>query len=297
MKTVLRTRTYNLHSRHNEPQFAVEPGEEFIVQTELCTGDWLHRLEDTWSRDKNLGVNPAVCVAVEGARPGDMLAVHILDITPDTLGYTGFDNLPLARSIAGHDWPLTVKTVAIKDGLIEWAPGCALPAQPMLGVLGTAPAEEALSNARGGPHGGNMDVQEVAAGATVYLPVFVPGALLHVGDAHARQGDGEINGAGGIECRATARLAVDVLPRPEGMQWPRIENEAYIMSVDCAATVEEAFHEAAGDMLRWLTMGYGLAEGEAYLLMGQVMEARCTQFVNPTRTYICKMPRAFLPAR
>ena len=296
MKTAKRDKTYNVHSRYNEPQFTVKPGEEFAAETELCTGGWLHSLGDTWSPDKSCALNPTVCVAVEGAQPGNVLAVRILDIVPDAVGYTGFDrNLnPLARRIADHEWPLTVKTVEIRDGFVLWSEKLKIPTRPMIGTLGTAPVEETLSNARGGEHGGNMDVQEVEAGCTVYLPISVPGALLHIGDAHAVQGDGEINCAGGVECRTKVRLAVDIVPKPQGMAWPRIENADYIMAVACCATAEESFYAAAGELLRWITGGYGYDEGEAYLLMGQVMEARCTQFVNPTRTYVCKMPKRYL---
>jgi amidase len=164
----------------------------------------------------------------------------------------------------------------------------------MIGTLGTAPEFETLRNTKAGNYGGNMDVNEVTAGSTVYLPVFVDGALLHVGDVHAVQGDGEINVGGGIECRATVRLVADILPRPASMKWVRIEDDRYIMAVACGRSVEECFYSAAREILEWMVESYGFTVEEAYLLMGQVMEARCTQFVNPTRTYICKVPKAFL---
>lgn len=296
MKIAKRVKTYNLHSRFNEPQFFVDPGEEFLAETELCTGGWLHSSEDTWSSDKTCALNPTVCVAVTGAIPGDMIAVHIHDILPETAGYTGFDNdmNPLARLIAHHEWPLTVKTVEIKDGFIHWSKDLKIPSSPMIGTLGTAPSEEIPGNAFGGRHGGNMDVQEVRAGSTVFLPVEVAGALLHIGDVHAVQGDGEINCAGGVECRAVVRLSAVILPRPDGMTWPRIEDDSHIMAVACCETVEESFQCAAGELLRWIVNGYGMPEPDAYLLMGQVMEARCTQFVNPTRSYVCKIAKKYL---
>jgi amidase len=296
MKIAKREKTYDRHSRHNEPQFTVVPGEEFLAETELATGGWLHSAEDTWTPDKTCALNPTVCVAVDGAIPGGVLAVHIHDVLPESVGYTGFDNdmNPLARLIAQHEWPLTAKTVEIKDGFIHWSKDLKIPSRPMIGTLGTAPSEEMPGNAFGGRHGGNMDVQEVRAGSTVFLPISVAGAILHIGDVHAIQGDGEINCAGGVECRAVVRLSVDCLPRPEGMSWPRIEDDSHIMAVACCATADESFQCAAGELLGWLTNGYGMTEPEAYLLMGQVMEARCTQFVNPTRSYICKMAKKYL---
>ena len=300
MKTVSREQVYSFHSRFNEPQFTVQSGEVFTAETELCTGGWLASTEDTWTPEKSCAeANPAVCVAVEQAQPGDMLAVHILDIRPGPLGYTGFDKSinPLARRITGREWPLTTKTVEIRDGFVLWGGGLQLPVQPMIGTLGTAPEGAPIANTWGGRHGGNMDVQEVRAGNTVYLPVFAPGALLHIGDAHAVQGDGEINCSGGVECRAEAVLRVDVLPKPLQMEWPRIENDEFIMAVACCETAEESFCTAARELLGWMTEGYGLSPEEAYLLLGQVMQARCTQFVNPTRTYVCSIAKKFLLQR
>jgi acetamidase/formamidase len=254
-----------------------------------------HR-EDRWSPDKISALNPTVCVKIEGACPGDLLAVRILDIEVDGIGYTGFNDAsnPLAGLICRREWKLNTKTVRIKNGFIEWSDRIRIPVRPMIGTLGTAPALEVLSNARGGNHGGNMDVNEVAPGSTVYLPVFVDGALLHIGDVHAAQGDGEINCSGGIECRSKVRLSVDVVKMPERMEWVRIEDRDYIMAVACGRSLEESFYGASREILYWMADEYGFTEEEAYLLMGQVMEARSTQFVKPTRTYICKMPKKYL---
>jgi len=296
MQFASRSIVYDTHSAANPPQITVKPGEIFIAETELCTGNWLNSIDDTFTPDKARGVNPCVCVGVEGARPSDMLAVEILDITPDALGYTGFmgGTGALPTKIMAIDWGLHTKTVRIEDGLIQWSDKLQLPVKPMMGVLGTAPANEALYNSRGGPHGGNMDVQEVCAGATVYLPVAVEGALLHIGDAHAIQGDGEINGAGGIECRSTAKLRVNIMKRPAHFGCVRIENDDYIMTVACSRGAEDAFHTATENLLHWMADDYGFTLHDAYLLLGQVMEARATQYVNPTSSYVCKIPKKYL---
>lgn len=297
MLTAGRGTTYDFHSRHNEPQITVQPGQEFLAETELCTGGWLLSQDDAWTPDKTSALNPTVVIAVQGAQPGDLLAVDILEITPDSLGYTGFVNAsnPLASRILPRDWGLNVKTVRIDHQHVHWSDCLKLPLAPMIGTLGTAPKQETLSNAKGGPHGGNMDVQEVRAGSTVYLPVEVEGALLHVGDAHALQGDGEINCSGGIECRAVVRLRTRLMKRPPVYRCVRIEDEKYLMTVACERTPEESFHTAAEQMMQWMADEYAFTLPDAYLLMGQVMEARCTQFVNPTSSYICKMPKGVLP--
>jgi acetamidase/formamidase len=268
-----------------------------MVETELCSGPWLKDETDQFELAKIQGVNPAVVIAVAGARPGDCLAVEIMDIEPDRLGYTGFiyPANPLSRQILGYDLDRNTRTLVIEDGHILWSEDLRLPVKPMIGTLGTAPAAEELLNSKGGPHGGNMDVQELAAGCTVYLPVAVPEALLHVADVHALQGDGEINLAGGVECRAKVTLKASICQRFSGLSGVRLENSDYIMTVACERTVESSFHTAAREMVRWLAAEYGFLEKDAYLLMGQLLEARCTQFVNPTSTYICKMPKRYLP--
>jgi len=296
MQTASREIIYNYHSPLNPPQFTVKPGEVFMAETELCTGGWLLSYADSWTPDKTCALNPTVVVAVEGAKPGDVLAVKIHEVNPVEVGYTGFnkESNHLANHIMVHDWGMNVKTVKIEDGFVLWDDKRKLPVAPMIGTLGTAPAVEALSNAKGGAHGGNMDVQEVAPGSTVYLPVAVEGALLHIGDCHAIQGDGEINCSGGIECRTVCKLSVEVIKKPENYGCVRIENDAYIMTVVCEGNTKEAFLEATKQLVLWMVEGYGFTVNDAYLLLGQVMEARSTQFVNPTASYICKMPKKFL---
>lgn len=296
MKKATNDRVYVQHSRFNEPALTVAPGETFQVETELCSGAWLQSPDDRFDPAKSTGPNPTVVISVEGAQPGEALAIEILGIEPGPVGYTGFLDAanPLARQVLNRDWGLATRTVRIEDGLVLWSERLHLPVRPMIGTLGTAPAQEALLNSKGGPHGGNMDAQEVTVGSTVYLPVEVPGALLHIGDCHAIQGDGEINRGGGIECRARVTLRVRRIERPARMACVRIENDEYIMAVACERSLEESFQLAARELLCWMADSHGFSEEEAYLLMGQVLEARCTQFVNPTRTYICKLPRRWL---
>ena len=112
---------------------------------------------------------------------------------------------------------------------------------------------------------------------------------------HARQGDGEICGAGGIETGGTARLRCELVPMPAGMTWPRITNETHIMTTAMARPAEDAFRTALSEMILWLQHDYGFTRGEAYLFLGQVLEARCTQFVNPTFSYVAKVNRKYLP--
>jgi len=138
-------------------------------------------------------------------------------------------------------------------------------------------------------------VPEITTGASVQLPVAVPGALLHIGDMHARQGDGEVCGAGGIEAGGRVRIRCEMADLPPTITWPRITNETHIMVAAQARPAEDAFRIAMEEMVIWLEDDYGFSRGEAYLFLGQVLEARCTQYVNPTFTYLAKVDRRYLP--
>jgi amidase len=299
MRTATREVVYRHHSRLNAPALTVVPGERFLVETELCSGRWLTSLSDVYRPELGTGPNPTVVVAVEGALAGQCVAVHIHDLAPDNIGYTAISpgRTPFPDWIRRREWGVVTKTVAIRDGLIHWSDSLKLPTDPMIGTLGTAPAEEVFSNAWPGRWGGNMDVQEVRAGANLYLPVYVPGALLHIGDVHAIMGDGEINCGGGIECRALATLSVDLLPKPARMEWPRIVDATHITAVGCARPAEDAFRIAVEQLVYWMVDQYGYGETDAFMLLSQVMEARATQLVDPLYTYVAKIRRAYLPDR
>ena len=297
MKVISRDVLYRVHSRFNEPSATLAAGEIFLAETELCSGPWLKSIHDRWRPEISTGPNPTVVVAIKGAKPGDCLAVHVHDVVPDALGYTGFapGATPFPDWIRHREWGIVTRTVRIRDGYVEWDANLRLPISPMIGTLGTAPAVEVFTNAWPGRYGGNMDAQEVRAGATVYLPVNVPGALLHIGDVHAIQGDGEINCGGGIECRSKVTLSVDLLPKPERMAWPRIVDDTHITAVGCARPAEDAFRIAVEQLIYWMVDRYGLEETDAFLLLGQVLEARVTQFVDPLYTYVAKIRRTYLP--
>jgi len=296
LRKVTRDVTTCAHSRFNAPTLSVSCGETFLAETELCSGDWLTSIDDRWRPGIGFGPNPTVVVEIDGAQPGDVLAVQVDAVQPDELGYTGFGPgvTPFPDWIRHVEWGVVTRTVRIRDGFVEWSDDLKLPIQPMIGTLGTAPAIEVFSNAWPGQHGGNMDAQEVRPGATVYLPVSVPGALLHIGDVHAIQGDGEICCGGGIECRSEVTLTVGLAPGPERMAWPRIVDDTHLTAVGCARPAEDAFRIATEQLIYWLADSYDMDERDAFLLLGQVLEARCTQFVDPLYTYVAKIQRGYL---
>ncbi len=276
----------------NRPTLRVQPGEPFAVQTQLNRGPWFDAHPDGERLRALLrGGNPASgCIWVEGAEPGMVLRVHVGPIALDPVGFTRYrgHNGALPGWLGGTSLGLQERVVQIADGLIHWGEGRTVPVAPMLGFVGTSPEFETWGNTWAGRHGGNLDVQELTTGATITLPVNVPGALLHVGDMHARQGDGEICGAGGIEASGRVELRCELAPAPPEFSWPRIGDATHRMVAAQGRPAEDAFREALEAMVLWLEAD-GWPRGEAFLWLGQVLEARCTQFVNPTFTYLAKV--------
>lgn len=278
----------------------VKDGETFEVQTQINRGPWIDQLKSKVQRQrwysKLTGGNPSSgCIQIDNANPGDLLAVKIGAIELDSVGYTSFGGrngaMPGWMDVGSHH-----RIVQIRNNVIHWDRKLKLPARPMLGFVGVAPARERYHNGWAGQYGGNMDAQEVTTGATLFLRVQCSGALLHVGDMHAIQGDGEICGAGGIEAQGRVRLTCRIAasPAPKSMRWPRFENATHIGVIAQARPAEDALRHALSDLLHWLADDYGYALGDAYLLLGQVLESRITQLVNPTFTAVAKINKQYL---
>jgi amidase len=283
-----------------EPIASVDPGARIRFGTELNIGDWLHSDEDAFDAAMvrppflNAATGP---VYVRGAGRGDMVACAIESMEVLSPGLTALipGLSPFPDWIREREWGVHPRVVPIADGTIM-LDGRALPVRPMVGVIGCAPLLESVSTVDNGPHGGNLDVQEFGPGCTVYLPVFVDGALFALGDCHALQGDGELCGCGGIECRTYTTVSVDLLPRPQEMRWPRFEDETHIGVVACARPLEDAFRLAVRELVAWMVADYGFGEEGALLLLGQVAEARATQIANPKFTYLVKIAKRWVAA-
>jgi acetamidase/formamidase len=168
-----------------------------------------------------------------------------------------------------------------------------LPLAPMLGCFGVAPpGGQAISTGTSAEHGGNMDYRGFTGGVTAYFPVFVPGALIFMGDGHALQGDGEIAGTG-IEISFDVQFTVH-LRKDKRIHWPRGENADYIFTVGNARPLDQAVQHATTEMIRWLQEDYGLDPLGANILLGQCVEYDLGNMFDPAYTMVCKMPRRVL---
>jgi amidase len=278
----------------------VTPGQIFEVESPININDGVitHVGQQLTPADVTLPiVNGATGpIEVAGAEPGDMLTIEVLEMTLEGLGFTslwpGIGIFP--DWVRRQEFGIQTRVVEVSDGVVHWSEKVKLPVQPMIGVAGVAPVLGAVPTVDNGPNGGNLDAQEVGPGNAISFRVHQPGAHLFLGDCHAIQGDGECNGMGAIEVGALLKVRVTVAKAPTRMTWPRVDTPSHIGTIGCARPLEDAMRIAFEEMVFWLADDYGIPEPEAYMLLGQVAEARCTQMVNPKYTYICKIAKSVL---
>ncbi len=244
---------------------------------------------------------------VDGAAPGDTLAVRLDSIRPNRArGVSGqvvashvvdpwlAAELPAAAD--GDWWSLDLDRGTAK--LEEPPPGLEslgeLQLDPMLGCFGVAPPRgQAISTATSGPYGGNMDYRGFRAGVTVYFPVFADGALFHVGDAHALQGDGEIVGTG-IEVSTDVEFTVELV-KGKTISWPRAEDDEFVMAVGNARPLDQAVQHATTELMRLLAEDHGLDYRASSALLGQCIRYDVGNVYDPAYTAVAKIAKRLLP--
>lgn len=246
---------------------------------------------------------------IDGATTNDMLVVEIIRVRPNhdiaaSQIYSDFgglatdsrvrllnDPIPARRYVWRLDHERMTGRTELPDsrmGSIE------IDLQPMLGRVAVAPrGEEAFSGLWPGDFGGNMDAPEVREGTTVYLPIFHDGAYFYFGDGHARQGMGEVAGTG-LETSMDVILKIDVI-KGKTIDWPRLEDDQYIMVAGSARPLIDAFRLAHVELIEWLVEDYGFGKWDAYALLGQVGESTVANIVDPIYTVVAKFPKRYLP--
>ncbi len=296
-------RFYNTFSFAHPPALRIKPGDRVITKTIDAGGvDWD-------GKTRAPGPNPQTGpFFVEGAEPGDVLVVAIEKIeTNRTTAYSGSLLAPYAadpaaigarqdREARRVTW--RIDKAAGRATLDEpgITPAITLPLRPMLGCVGVAPArQEAYSTATPGAWGGNLDYAGLTAGVTVMLPVNEPGALLFVGDGHARQGEGEVVGTG-LETSMDVEFTVQLVKK-KAIGWPRLENATHLMVLGSARPLLQALQHANSEMQRWLMADHGMSERGAQIFMGQALEIDVANVVDPNFTVVAKVRKDLLPGR
>ncbi|MFJ1537545.1 acetamidase/formamidase family protein [Micromonospora chalcea] len=293
------------------PVAHVRSGDVLDVVTEDCFGGLVRGPGDLPSQVCRMPyLNPVSGpFFVEDAEPGDTLAVHLVSITPardwgvsSTFPHFGAltstsQTATLQPPLQERVWVYGIDRQAgtVRFQATETEHRVDLPLDPMIGTIGVAPGGmESRSTIVPDSHGGNLDTPELRAGATLYLGVNVHGAMLALGDGHARQGEGEACGVG-VEIATTTTLIVEVI---KGMPtlWPRLETDREIMSIGCARPLEDAYRIAQRDLVAWTSALTGLEELDAYQLVSQAGRAPIGNVCDPNYTVLAAVDKALLPA-
>lgn len=259
-------------SRHNLPRLTIDPGDTVMVETEDA---WSGQVRKEGDRRDKLSVpysNPQTGpIWISGAERGDTLVIHIENIEPrfgQAVTRVGTTN-GLGEWL-GLDVPHGTRICPIRDGKIWWSEKVIIPYAPMIGTIGNAPDIGVPPTGPAGPYGGNMDLREVTNGNTLYLPVFIPGALLHVGDVHAAQGAGELCGSA-LEMAATITITVDLV-KGKSIARPRIRSPRELMTVETGLPMEQSIRRAYADLILWLENDYCIPRWDGFNLVTQVGE-------------------------
>lgn len=259
------------YDKDSSPAVRVRPGDVVILECDDSNHGVIRTPEDGPSKVDFDRINPATGpIYVEEAEPGDVLGVRIFHIEVGELGSAL--QFPGEYGFLKHEMGPFTKVAPVRDGIALYRDDIRIPIRPSMGTFGVAPAGEPVLTLYPGDNGANMDHKDVCTGNTVYMPVFVPGALLAMGDAHAVIGDGESSGEG-LEVSSVVTIQLEVF---KGVSLPRpvIESPTEIMTCGWGMTMEEATSCAMRDMVDLLERKLELPRSEAYGLLGMVGDAR-----------------------
>jgi acetamidase/formamidase len=290
------------------PVARLKSGDILETNTVDCFGNAIQKPGDTLSMAK--GDNPLTGpFYVEGAEPGDTLAVKILNLKVDSnqgvgalapgfgainsTNYTPMINPPIPEKIWFYPIDHASNTATFRA--LDSKYTVKIPLHPFFGCIGVAPAGgEARSSVVPEAFGGNLDSPEASAGNTVYFPVNATGAMLFLGDGHAAMGDGEVAGTA-IEVPLRGRVQVRVI-KGQKINWPRFENDDYIMTVGAYRPLDDALRIAFTELVGWIHSDYGLSDLDAYELLSKVAEIHLNEMVDPNYVVVAKIKKSFLPA-
>lgn len=276
-----------------EPVLKVPSGETVRIRTKDCFGNQLQGPEDQLSEIDWEAINPATGpIYVEGAVAGGTLKVHIdnIELDAQTSSCTGKDEGVCGERFS--DW--ATHFCKVEDGKVVWDERLSIPLAPMIGVIGVAPEGEPVNCGTPGKHGGNMDNTAIAAGATLYFPVAVDGALFGCGDMHAVMGDGEVS-VSGAEVAGYATVTLTALPELS-VPNPLIENDTHFGIIVSAESLDKAAELAVQQMVDLLASRTNESEADLVMLLSLVADVRVCQMVDPEKTVRFMVPKYVLDA-
>ena len=288
MYRVTRDRLIYAMGANNAPVLNVPDGSTIVFETCDCFEDQIQSAdalftELDWSR-----INPATGpVYVDDAQPGDVLAVRIERIV---LNQQAVMMTSPGLGVCGDQISApTIRVIPVGDGFGTLPQGVRIPLNPMIGVIGTAPAGEPVSCGTPDAHGGNMDCRIITEGTTLYLPVNVPGALLAIGDLHAAMGDGEVSVCG-MEIAGEVTVQVSVI-KGRALPTPMAQTADTIYTIASARLLDDAASLAARNMVDFVRSETSLSTDDAVNLLSVAGDLQICQVVDPLKTCRYALPK------
>ena len=293
-----------------EPLMRIKPGDVLDLYTEDCFAGHVRSEKDLFSQVCEYPyVNPQTGpFYVEGAEPGDTLAIHLIDVQP-ARDWAASVTVPLFGALSSTHYtqtlqdPLPEKTwiyrvdkaaKTVKFQALDSKHEINFPLEPFHGTIGVAPTAFEVRNVLvPEAFGGNMDTPEAKAGATIYLGVNVAGALFSLGDGHYTMGEGETCGVA-VEGAMNTTLTVELI-KGVACEWPRLENDDAIMVAGSYRPLEDAFRIAHTQIVQWIAKDTGLSIMDTYQLVSQAARSRIANVCDVNYTIVAKVPKQFLP--
>lgn len=279
--------------KNHPAKLTINAGDKVSISTKDCFSNLVNENNSLETLDWHQ-INPATGpIDVNGAQKGDILKVTIHSIEMADSGVCavgpGFGLVPIEK--------MTQKIIPIKNNQALFSKDIHLPLNPMIGVIGVAPAGEAISTGTPDAHGGNMDTKLIQAGAILYLPVFVDDARFALGDLHAAMGDGEIGGSG-LEIAGNVIVTLDVIKAADiqhPIQHPIVETDDHFAFIVSRETIDEAITEATNIGINRLKTMQNISIEDATMLGSLACQAEICQLVDPQLTARFMIPKMLLP--
>ena len=278
---------------YTTPVLSVKPGDRIVVDTRDAFEGKVKTPQDLPSKVLTMPfVNPQNGpIMIEGAMPGDAVAVYIEWMAPRGPNPRGTcAMIPQFGALSGtmftallsDSLPEIVRKIDVDEDGVYWSKRVTLPYKPHIGTLSCSPQIDSINSLTPDQHGGNMDLPDMGPGSITYLPVRTEGARLFIGDAHACQGDGEVCGVA-VEYQSVTTIQVDLI-KGWGIEWPRLETEEMIMAIGSARPLEDATRIAYKELVLWMAAEYGFDKWDAYMMLSQCGRVRLGNFVDPKYT-------------
>ena len=296
---------WGYYSAEAKPALTVKSGEVVTIDTIVGIPDMLEQLgaaaddpiremKEMYAKVKDRGPGPHFLtgpVAIQGALPGDVLEVEILEVRLRSA--YGWMMIEPGSGALPDEFPYLRKKLIRLDQsnmLAEFAPGIRIPVRPFFGSLGLAPWSGRLHSAPPSYAAGNLDNKSLVAGTRLFIPVQAPGALFSAGDGHAAQGDGEVC-VTAIETNLTGVFRFTVR-KDLKLRWPRAETPTHIVTMGLHESLDEAARRATKEMIDYLTTERGLSRDDAYMLTSAAADLHVTQVVDGVKGVHAMLPKA-----